>query len=214
VAAWGLSRYAGDAVAGSALADAVTSEENSEVREMATWALPGSRTPAAITALEVALRDKDPKVRLTAVWATGSVGSRSSVEGLIKHLSDADASIREMTAWAIGSCSPPFAPAALVRALGDADRGVRLSTAWALYRIADPNTSDDIEAAFGRENDQEVRRGLVRGLGAMGEHPNPTLTRFVDSSDPEIRAVAVAALAGGNIIRVWPWFRPQLRPYP
>jgi len=214
VAAWGLSRYAGNEVAAKALAEAVMGDENAEVRETATWALAESRNPAAITALEVALRDKNPEVRRTAVWATGSVGSRSSVEGLTKMLSDADASVREVTAWAIGSCSPELAPAALVRALGDADSDVRLAAAWALYEIGDPNTSDEIEAAFRGEKVQEVQRGLIRALGSMGERSIPTLTRLVDSSDPEIRAIAVAALAGGNISGPWPWPRPEPRPYP
>jgi HEAT repeat protein len=209
VAAWGLSRYAGNEVAAKALAEAVMGDENAEVREMATWALSGSRTSAAITALEDALRDKNPEIRRTAVWATGSVGSRSSVEGLTRLLSDPD-----VTAWAIGSCSPELAPAALVRTLGDADRDVRLAAAWALYAIADPNTSDEIESAFRGEKDQEVQRGLIRALGSMGERSIATLTRLVDSSDPEIRAVAVAALAGGNISGPWPWPRPEPRPYP
>jgi beta-lactamase regulating signal transducer with metallopeptidase domain/HEAT repeat protein len=215
IAAWGLSRFARNEAAASALAEAVTREQNTEVREMATWALSESRTPAAFAALEAAyLRDKSPEVRRTAVWAAGSVGSRSSVASLTTLLSDRDAEIREVAAWSIGSCSPEFAPAALVRALGDADRDVRHSAAWALYEIADPATSDEIEAAFRKEKDPEVQRGLIRALGSMGERAVPTLTRLVDSSDPEIRAVAVAALAGGNTSGPWPWPRPEPRPYP
>ena len=214
VAAWGLARYAGSQVAAMALAEAVTGEENKEVREMATWALSGSRTRAAVTALEAALHDKSPEVRRTAVWAIGSIGARSSVEALTKLLPDADPSVREIAAWAIGSCSPKLAPAALVRLLGDADRDVRLSAAWALYEIGDASTADEIEASFRREKDKEVQHGLIRALGSMGERSIPTLTRLVDSSDPQIRAVAVAALAGGNITGPWPWPRPEPRPYP
>jgi HEAT repeat protein len=214
VAAWGLSRYARHAVAAEALADAVLSEKNPDVREMVTWALSWSRTPAAMTALAFALRDEDPRVRRTAAWATGRVRSRASVEGLIGHLSDADASVREVTAWAIGSCSPPVAPAALVRGLGDTERDVRLATVWALCAIADPRTIDVIEAAFAREKDPEVRRGLVRALCAMGGCSIPTLARLMDSSDPVIRAAAVATVVGRKVTKVWPWLRPQLRPSP
>src|SRR5262245_16460774 len=214
VAAWGLGRYAGNEIAAKALADAVMHEEDKEVREMATWALAGSRNAAAIAAVEVALRDRDPEVRRTAVWATGSIGSRSSVTSLARLLADPDPSVREVTAWAIGSCSPEVAPAALLQALGDTDSDVRHAVAWALYEIGDPSTADKIEAAFRREKDQDVQRGLIRALGSMGERAIPTLTRLVDSSDPEIRAVAVAALAGGNLHGPWPWPRPEPRPYP
>jgi beta-lactamase regulating signal transducer with metallopeptidase domain/HEAT repeat protein len=215
IAAWGLSQYARNEVAAGALVEAVKREENKDVREMATWGLSESRNPAALSALEAAyLRDKSLEVRRTAAWATGSIGSKSSVASLTTLLTDGDPEIRELAAWSIGSCSPALAPAALVRALNDTDRDVRHAAAWALYEIADPNTSDEIEAAFRKEKDREVQRGLIRALGAMGERSIPTLTRLVDSSDPELRAVAVAALAGGNATGPWPWPRPEPRPYP
>jgi HEAT repeat protein len=181
---------------------------------MATWALAGSRNPAAIAAVETALRDKDPEVRRTAVWATGSIGARSSVASLGKLLVDADPAVREVTAWAIGNCSPQAAPEPLLRALGDADADVRLAVAWALYEIGDPNSADEIDVAFRREKNQEVQRGLIRALGSMGEKSVPTLTKLVDSTDPEIRATAVATLAGGNLHGPWPWPRPEPRPQP
>lgn len=215
VAAWGLSRYAGKETAAKALADALARDASKQVREMSAWALGESRSPTAIAALEAAfLRDKSPEVKRTAAWAAGSVGSRSSVKGLTTLLADADPNVREVAAWSIGSCSPGAAPPALVRLLGDPDRDVRLAVAWALYEIADGSTADEIEAAFRREKDHEVQRGLIRALGSMGETSVETLTRLVDSPDPEIRAVAVAALAGGNISGPWPWPRPEPRPFP
>jgi HEAT repeat protein len=160
------------------------------------------------------LRDKSPDVRKTAAWAAGSIGSRSSVPGLIALLADTDPEVREVAAWSIGNCAARPAPPALVKALGDADRDVRLAVAWALYEISDPSTGDEIEAAFRREKDREVQHGLIRALGSMGEQSVQLLTKLVDSPDPEIRAVAVGALAGGNASGPWPWPRPEPRPYP
>jgi beta-lactamase regulating signal transducer with metallopeptidase domain/HEAT repeat protein len=214
VAAWGLQNHADDDVAVQALADAVAKEQDVDVREMATWALADSHSPAGAAAIEAAFRDKSAKVRLTAAWAAGSIGSKMSVEGLTALLSDADPNMREIAAWSIGSCEPDKAPAALVRLLGDANRDVRLSTAWALHTIGDPSSADALEAAFHREKDPEVQRGLIRALGSMGDQAVATLTRLVESPDKEIRAVAVTALAGGNAGGPWPWPRPEPRPYP
>jgi len=217
VAAWGLSQYADADVAAKALAEAVTQEKDEEVREMATWALGDSKNPIAVAAIGAALRgDKSAKVRQTAAWAAGSTGSASLIDGLIPLLADSDPDVREVAAWSIGSCSPEDgkAPPALVKALGDANRDVRLSAAWALHVISDASTADAIEAAFRREKDPEVQRGLIRALGSMGDRAVPTLTRLVDASDPEVRAVAVTALAGGHSMEPWPWPRPEPRPYP
>ena len=214
VAAWGLSQYADQEVAAKALAEAVAQEQNEEVREMATWALANSRSPVAIAAIGGALRDKSAKVRQTAVWVAGSIASPSSVDALVAALGDANPDVREVAAWSIGSCSPKVAPPALIRALGDANRDVRLSAAWALHVIGDPGSADAIEAAFKREKDPEVQRGLIRALGSMGDRAVPTLTRLVDSTDPEIRTIAITALAGGHAMEPWPWPRPEPRPYP
>src|SRR5262245_23966096 len=214
LAAWGLSRFASHEVASKALAEALAREENKDVREMAAWALADSRSPATITALDAAFHDKSVEVRRSAAWAAGTIGSRSSTKGLIALLADPDPGVREVAAWSLGNCSARPAPPALVKALDDSNREVRLSAAWALYEIADESTAGQIEAAFRREKDREVQHGLIRALGAMGEHSVGILTGLVNSPDPEIRAVAVTALAGGNVSGPWPWPRPEPRPYP
>jgi beta-lactamase regulating signal transducer with metallopeptidase domain/HEAT repeat protein len=215
VAAWGLQNHADDDVAVQALVDAVTKEQDVDVREMATWALADAHSPAAAAALEAAFRrDKSAKVRMTAAWAAGTIGSKSSVEGLATLLADPDPNMREVAAWSIGSCEPDKAPAALVRLLGDTNSDVRLSAAWALHTIGDESAADALEAAFHKEKDPEVQRGLIRALGSMGDQAVATLTRLVESPDKEIRTVAVTALAGGNAGGPWPWPRPEPRPYP
>lgn len=215
VAAWGLSQYANEDVAAKALAEAVAQEKDEDVREMATWALAESHRPAAAAAVEAAMRgDKSAKVRNTAAWAAGEIGSPTSVAALSALLTSPDASVREVAAWSIGNCSPEHAPPALIHALTDADRDVRLSVAWALHSIGDAAAADELEAAFHREKDPEVQRGLIRALGSMGEKAVSTLARLVESPDREVRAVAVTALAGGNAGGPWPWPRPEPRPYP
>jgi HEAT repeat protein len=216
VAAWGLRRYAQMDVALEALVGALGNDADASVREMSAWALQGARrNSTASAAIAKAIRqDKNAEVRATAVWAAGSIGDGSAVDALVGVLGDAEAEVREMAAWSIGACSPDHAPAALLRALTDKERDVRLSAAWALYQIRDPETVSAIDAAFQHESDGEVREGLIRALGQMGDRAVDALQRLVTSPDSTIRTVAVTALAGGNATGPWPWPRPQPRPYP
>ncbi len=216
VAAWGLARYARVAVAQEALTAAVTGDADADVREMAAWALAHARGERTVTqALVRAIRqDKDAEVRATAVWAAGSIGDAAALDALVAVLGDPDPDVREVAAWSIGSCRPDRAPAALVSALGDKSSDVRESVAWALYQIRDPDAAAGLDAAFQREPDPAVRQGIIRALAALGERSVPTLEKLVTSEDPDIRAMAVTALAGGNPGGPWPQPRPQPRPFP
>jgi beta-lactamase regulating signal transducer with metallopeptidase domain/HEAT repeat protein len=216
IAAWGLHRYAEMDVAADALVAALGGDADASVREMSAWSLAEARRrPAVAAALVKAVRqDRDPEVRSTSVWALGEVRDESAVEALTSALGDSSADTRELAAWAIGSCGPKQAPAALVRALGDRSPDVRLSTAWALYTIRDPATIGAIEAAYHKETDADVRTGLIKALGAMGDGSIDALQRLVTSPDSAVRAVAVTALAGGEATSPWPWPRPQPRPFP
>lgn len=216
IAAWGLQRYVrGNDEAANALAAAVGGDADASVREMATWALSRARqTPAATAALMKAVRDRDVKVQATAIWALGNVGDDAAIEALVGALGNPDASVREVAAWAIGSCDPKQAPAALVSALSDANPRVRQSVAWALHNIRDPQTVAALDAAFRRENDSDVRRDLLKAIAANGDASIEVLQGLVTSPDPEVRKVAVAALAGGRLSGPWPWPRPEPRPFP
>jgi beta-lactamase regulating signal transducer with metallopeptidase domain len=216
VAAWGLQKYAEDAVALEALVTAAGSDADASVREMSVWALADApQHSAAVPALiKAARQDRDPQVRATSVWALGSIGDATAVETLVGLLADSNAALREVAAWSIGSCQPDRAPAALTSALSDRDRNVRESVAWALYNIGDPGAAGALDAALRRETDTEVQHGLIRALGATGEASVSALERLVTSPDPEIRSIAVAALAGGDVSGPWPWPRPEPRPSP
>lgn len=216
VAAWGLQRYARLDVAVDALVNAVQHDKEASVREMSMWALHGARrnSSASAAVVQVLAADQDASVRATAVWVAGEIGDPAALGALVAALKDADPEIREMAAWSIGSCRPEQAPAALVSALSDKTPDVRLAVAWALYQIRDPGTAPAIDAAFRTETDGEVREGLIKALGQMGDASVDALQRLVSSPDSAVRTVAVTALAGGNATGPWPWPRPQPRPFP
>jgi beta-lactamase regulating signal transducer with metallopeptidase domain len=213
VAAWGLAEYADQSAAAEALAEALRRDGDGAVREMAAWAL-ADADDAGRDALLAALRDASVRVRATAAWALADAGDRSSVEPLAAALADTSARVRARAAWAIGNLEPRAAPRALVALLQDREPSVRRVAAWALYEIEDPTAATALQVALRGESDKELQVAYIRALGAMGERSVDALRGLLESSDANVRAVAVRALAGGNAAGPWPWPWPDPRPHP
>ncbi len=216
IAAWGLSEHTDQSGVAAALADALRKDSSAEVREMAAWALSESdRERVSIDALIAAAKsDADDKVRATAIWALGEAGDESAMDVLTEAMRSRDARVRETAMWAIGNMEPSRAPMEVLTALGDSSARVRKLAAWVLFNIADEAAVRALESAFDREKEPEVRRSLVRALAATGEKSTDALSKLLGSSDPEIRALAVKALAGSNATGPWPWPWPKPRPFP
>ena len=216
IAAWGLSEYAETSVATEALSTALRRDSNSGVREMAAWALSNADngSPTAMDALIAGMHDSDPKVRVTAVWALGELGDDGAVDALSGALSDPSASIRMRAAWALGQIGPRKAPPALIAMLRDSDPRVRELVAWALFEIEDPSAVPALDAALRGEADKNLQLAYIRALAATGEKSVDAVRRLLDSKDPQIRSLAVRALAGGNAAGPWPWPWPEPRPFP
>lgn len=216
VAAWGLSRYADQPEVGKVLAATLIRDKVPSVREMAAWSLAsGEDSEDAIKALSAALlQDTDADVRETSAWALGNIGAEDAVDVLsAAALRDASQDIRAIAIWALGNAGLDKAPKVVLAALSDSSRSVRRVASWALYHIEDPEAAPALEAALSRETDKSMRIGYLRALGAVGEASAPSLARLLDSPDPEIREVVVAALAGRGM-GPWPWPMPRPRPSP
>jgi beta-lactamase regulating signal transducer with metallopeptidase domain/HEAT repeat protein len=216
IAAWGLSEYADKQIAADALANALRHDADPSVREMAAWALAeGEHQSVAVEALSAALRgDANTQVRATSAWALGSVGDRSSADALAAALNDASVEVRKRAAWALGSSDLKQAPPKLIAMLSDKDPETRELVAWALYEIEDPASIPALEAALAREPDKELQIAYIRALAAVGEKSVGALKGLLESKDPEIRSIAVRALAGGNATGPWPHPWPEPRPFP
>lgn len=216
VAAWGLSRYTDQPDVGKVLAATLIRDKVPSVREMAAWSLAsGEDSEDAIKALSAALlQDTDAEVRETSAWALGNLGAEDAVDVLsAAALRDASQDIRAIAIWALGNAGLDKAPKVVLAALSDSSRSVRRVATWALYQIEDPEAAPALEAALSRETDKSMRIGYLRALGAVGEASAPSLARLLDSPDPEIREVVVAALAGRGM-GAWPWPMPRPRPSP
>jgi len=216
IAAWGLSEYADKQVAADALANALRHDDDPTVREMAAWSLAeGRHGSTAVEALSAALKgDANTQVRATSAWALGNVGDRSSADALAAGLNDASPDVRKRAAWALGNTDLKQAPPKLIAMLGDKNPEVRELAAWALYEIEDPASIPALEAALAREPDKELQIAYIRALAAVGEKSVDALKGLLESKDPEIRSIAVRALAGGNSTGPWPRPWPEPRPFP
>jgi beta-lactamase regulating signal transducer with metallopeptidase domain/HEAT repeat protein len=216
IAAWGLSEYANSQVAADALANALRRDPDPSVREMAAWSLAeGDRRSTAIEALSAALRgDANAQVRATSAWALGNVGNRSSADALAAALSDASVEVRKRAAWALGNSDLKQAPPALIALLNDKDPEMRELAAWSLFQVEDPASITALEAALNRESNKELQIAYIRALAAVGEKSVDALKNLLESRDPEIRSIAVRALAGGNATGPWPRPWPEPRPFP
>jgi beta-lactamase regulating signal transducer with metallopeptidase domain/HEAT repeat protein len=216
IAAWGLNEYAGNQAATEALANAVRHDRDASVREMAAWSLADAEhSQTAIDALVAAMRgDASTEVRSTAAWALGNIGDRSAAGALAAALSDASVEVRKRAAWALGNSDLKQAPPQLLSLLSDKDAEMRELAAWALYEIEDPASIAPLEAALAREQNKELQISYIRALAAVGEKSVDALKSLLESKDPEIRTIAVRALAGGHATGPWPRPWPEPRPYP
>ena len=216
VAAWGLHNFAERDVAADALVMAVTRDRDASVREMAAWALHDAHSSSAvIDSLSRALRrDANSKVRASAAWSLGNLGEEDAVEALTAALADTSRGVRLRAAWALGNIEPKTAPQPLVTLLSDSETEVRQLAAWSLFRIEDPATLPALNAAMRREKDKDTQRAIIRAIAAMGEHSVEAIKSLIDSNDPDVRATAIRALAGGGATGPWPWPWPEPRPQP
>ena len=220
IAAWGLHEYVddgGDRVAARALATALRGDASARVREMAAWALHDAEDGGSVVieALSQAVRsDADASVRSSAAWSLGNIGDDGAEPALVEALADSSRDVRVRAIWALGNIGPRQAPAQLVARLRDSSASVRKLTAWALYQIEDPATAPALDAALRAETDKNLQMAYIRALAAIGEESVDAIRTLLQSSDPQVRSMAVRALAGGSATGPWPMPWPEPRPHP
>ena len=185
---------------------------------MSAWALGSMEERSAVPALLTAVRrDSEDKVRETAAWALGNLEEPSAVDVLGQVISsDRSSRVRGTAAWALGQFDRrgTRAPAGLLQALKDESEDTRLKAAWALGQIGDAEALPAIRTALSVEQNDRVRRGLIRALMKSGERSEAALTQLLNSPDPQVREAAVRGLAGRQSFEPWPWPWPRPRPFP
>jgi beta-lactamase regulating signal transducer with metallopeptidase domain len=214
VAAWGLKQHVGVPVALQALRAAATDDSAARVRAMATWALEASHDPAIVAVFgDILRRDDNADVREMAAWALGGIGDPASASIVAEQLEREQSDVVIGTlAWAIGSIAPDRAPQRLAELLTHPSQQTRLKAAWALSNIADPTALPAVRDAVRQPQESGTMRALLRAWIAMDGSPEGLL-ELIDDSDPEVRTIAVGALAGSRFDPwPWPWPRPIVSP--
>ena len=188
----------------------VLNDTDREVRIDAIQALAAIRPPSAdtISALNTAMRHRDPNTRKAAAAALGELGV---VEALAQALRDPDKGIRRNAVRPLRRIvtgpGPSYDPsvtsaaiAALAGALSDAHRDVRYGAASSLGMIG-PAARDAVPAltAAMKDPDPSIRRATAQTLGRIGgesavDEVVPTLTLALNDADGDVRQAAVKAL--------------------
>ena len=104
--------------------------------------------------------------------------------------------------------------ASIVRLLRDDEESTRLKAAWALGNIGDSTAITAIRDALKAEQEQQVRRALIRALLHSGGRSESALQELLKSEDETVREAAVRGLVGRNAFDPWPWPWPRPRPFP
>jgi hypothetical protein len=130
---WGKKR---EAQAVGTLAKALASDDKSEVRTKAAWALGAMNASDAVAALKKAVvADAESSVRYMAAWALGRTGDTTASDALEPALADKDVAVRAQAAQSLGRLGAKSAVGALRKALRDSVKQVRTAAVVALQQL-------------------------------------------------------------------------------
>jgi HEAT repeat protein len=163
-------------------------------RQQAVITLGEIGSPAAIPALQAALRDSDWAVRYAAGYALGQIGGEA-VPLLLAMLRSADKNARRDAARALGltAAESEAVIPALVHGLADVDAGVRRESLRSLEQmgsLAAPALINALSSA-----DKRVRAAAALALGTIrAREAVPALTTALHDPDKETRRESAVAL--------------------
>jgi HEAT repeat protein len=208
-----------EAAAISALVNVITTDDDLNVVEDATWVLVrygASATPAllneithdlprarhnvvhalgkiadraAVPGLVTAVHDSDPTVRLKSVYALGQIGDARGIEALVAALNDP----MQDVSWTAREALEGFGREALpqlIQALASESVQVRELAASLLGEIGDKSAVDPLIAAL-ESDDSQVRVAVIEALGNIGDgRALPVVEQFTDDAHLHVRAMA------------------------
>ncbi|HAZ07991.1 MAG TPA: hypothetical protein DCZ01_05575 [Elusimicrobia bacterium] len=170
-----------------------------EVRDAAAVALGRLGLVSAGQFLE-ALKDPDETVRASGARSLGLIG-REGLESLKKALAtDVSVAVRTEAAAALGSFKgDPSSASQLASALKDKNGRVRLAALRALARREEPESTASLRELLAKSPAPEPALIATAALSARGEETDLNLPELtLGQQDPELKALAVAALAASK----------------
>ena len=176
---------------------------DSELGDMARYALERIPDPAAAAAMRTALAKASGKQKVGLINSLGERRDAPSLAAITAALADADPVVAEAAAAALGKIGGPEAIKALQGGrLGDAKPEVKATISDALMRCADRLVAEKPEEAtaiyqemYKPTEPKHVRIAALRGLvTAGGEKALPLLTEILGGTDAEMQAAALRFL--------------------
>ncbi|HKP85597.1 MAG TPA: HEAT repeat domain-containing protein [Blastocatellia bacterium] len=152
------------------IANLLSSDENSYVREGAAFTLAEIGGERAVIALIEILKNKDETnyIRVSMADALGEIGGGRAAAALIEALKDEDRYVRAGAADALGKIGGEQATVALIAALESEDSDVRMRAVDALRKIGDEQTVAALIKVLGRGNGY-ARESAAHALGKIGD---------------------------------------------
>lgn len=197
-AATGTAGSGGGQPAPGALADAVLTEEETNVAGTLRWAL-ARGGDQAVGPLASALARDDPAVRVRAAEALAEIGTTRAIGALRRALSDADVRVRDRAALALGRHANPTAEPVLVEMVQAGRSDVEAAEVLGVM-TADPRCRAELLARITQlladpDTEPPARSRLAQALGELpGPGTETLLTALAADPQPEVARTATYLL--------------------
>jgi len=160
------------------------------------------KTPQILEFFLGLLKSPDEVDRCFAANALAELGDESAISPLLQALNDESCVTRRAAVWAIGKFverGHTEALEPLIKMLNDPNASVRFATVGWLGQIRNDIVLETLFQALKREEDEEVRRNIVRSLGFFEEDNTlntviDTLISTLQDKSPSVRGEAIFTL--------------------
>jgi HEAT repeat protein len=177
--------------------EGLTASSHAEMRCAALVVMAGLGCEGSAETLDLALHDPAATVRRTAVSLLGESADPQRLWRLTVALADEDAQVREEAVAAVGRLRDDRARGVLLAALQDRSIWVRCQAAQALANHAAVEVQAALEEAARREA-TPVRVSAICALGRLWPASSQLLRDLVGDPDPEVRRAVLRALGAGG----------------
>ncbi|MCZ6651174.1 MAG: HEAT repeat domain-containing protein [Acidobacteria bacterium] len=182
--------------------EGLTASSSAEMRCAALAVIADLGSEGTAETLDLALHDPAASVRRTAVSLLGESADPQRLWRLTVALADEDARVREEAVAAVGRLRDDRARGVLLAALQDRSIWVRCQAAQALADHAAVEVQAALEEAARRET-PPVRVSAICALGRLWPESSQLLRELAGDPDPEIRRAVLRALgAGGETVPI------------
>ncbi len=177
--------------------EGLTASSSAEMRCAALAVIAGLGSQGSGETLDLALHDPAACVRRTAVSLLGESADPQRLWRLTVALADEDARVREEAVAAVGRLQDDRARGVLLAALQDRSIWVRCQAAQALADHAAVEVQAALEEAAQREA-PPVRVHAICALGKLWPASSKLLGELARDPDPEVRRAVLRALGAGG----------------